>query len=56
MKKILKSRVCGTREQWIVHCSQKIGSMVAAEKKKKKKGKTHEIENAVVDNLYPNAL
>ena len=55
MKKLLKSGVCGTREQWFLHCSQKIGSTVAAEKKKKK-GKTREIENAAVDNLYPNAL
>ena len=40
-----------------MHCSQKTGSTVAAEKKKRKrKRKTREIENAAVDNLYPNAL
>ena len=36
-----------------VHCLQKTGSIVAFEKKKRK---TREIENATVDNFYPNAL
>ena len=36
MKKLIKSGVCGTREQCTSHCSQKNKSTIAAEKKKKK--------------------
>ena len=49
MKKLLKNEVCGTREQYISHCSRLKSQQYVAEKKKKENAHT-DVKRAIQTN------
>ena len=53
MKKLLKSGVCGSREQAWVHCSQEKSQQLWLKKRKKRRENAQE-ENAAMNKFDPN--